>query len=91
MNKEIDRLIKEGHIIKLQKYSDKTFVSPIVTTLKKDGSIILALESRELSKQVHKNKYQMPNIDELVDGIRQIVAKRKAGEVYFVTLDFTYA
>ena len=47
--------------------------------MKKDGSIKLALESRELNKQVHKNKYQMPNIDELVDGISQIIAERKGG------------
>ena len=67
-DKESNRLINEGHIIKLQECSDKYFVSPIVITVKKDGSIKLALESRELNKQVHKNKYQMPNNDELVDG-----------------------
>ena len=33
----------------------------------------------------------MPNIDELLDGINQIIAERKAGDVYFTTLDFTYA
>ena len=33
----------------------------------------------------------MPNIDELVDGISQIIAERKARDVYFTTLDFTYA
>ena len=33
----------------------------------------------------------MPNIDELVDGISQIIAERKAGSVYFTTLDFKYA
>ena len=33
----------------------------------------------------------MPNIDELVDGLSQIIAERKAGDVYFTTLDFTYA
>ena len=63
----------------------------MVITVKKDGSIKLALESGELNKQVDKNKYQMPNIDELVDGISQIIAERKAGDVYFTTLDFTYA
>ena len=51
----------------------------------------MALESRELNKQVHENKYQMPNIDELVDGISQIIAERKAGDIYFTTLNFTYA
>ena len=79
VDKEINRLINEGHIVKLQECSDKYFVSPIVITVKKDGSIKLALESRELNKQVHKNKYQMPNIDELVDGISQIFAERRRG------------
>ena len=51
----------------------------------------MALESRELNKQVHKNKYQKPNIDELVDSISQIIAERKAEDVYFTTLDLTYA
>ena len=91
VDKEIDRLIKEGHIIKLQECSDKYFVSPIVITVKNDGSIKLALESGELKKQVHKNKYELPIIDELVDGVNQINAERKAGDVYFTTLDFTYA
>ena len=91
VGKEIDRLIKEGHIIKLQECLDKYFVSPVVITVKKDGCLKLALESRELNKQVHKNKYQMPNNDELVDGISQIIAERKAGGVYFTTLVFTYA
>ena len=68
-------------IIKLQECSDKYFVSPIVITVKKDGSTKLALESRELNKQVHKNKYQ----------ISQIIAEKKSGNVYFTTLDFTYA
>ena len=91
VDKEIHRLMNEGHIVKLQECSDKYFVSPIVITVKKDASIKLALESRELNKQVYKNKYQMPNIDELVDGISQIIAERKAGNVYFTTSDFTYA
>ena len=34
-DKEIHRLINEGHIVKLQDCSDKYFVSPIVITVKK--------------------------------------------------------
>ena len=67
MDKEIDKLLTQGHIEKLKECSD--FVSPIVITVKKDGSVKLALESRELNKQVHKNEYQMPNIEEFVDTI----------------------
>ena len=44
------------------------------------------LESRELSKQVHKNKYQMPNIEELMDTVGQTINQRKTGDVYFSTL-----
>ena len=88
VDKEIDRLIKEGHIIILQECSDKYFVSPIVIRVKKDGSIKLALESRELNKQVHMNKYQITNIDKLVDGISKIIAERKVGGCIFYNIGF---
>ena len=73
---EIDKLLKQGHIEKLPECSDKYFVSPIVITVKKDGSVKLALESRELNKQVHKNKYQMPNIEELMDTVGQTISEK---------------
>ena len=49
VDKEIHRLITKSHIIKLQECSDRQFFSPIVIKVKKDGSINLALESRELN------------------------------------------
>ena len=49
VDEKIHRLINEGHIVKLQECSDKYFISPIVITVKKDESIKLALESRELN------------------------------------------
>ena len=88
---EIDKLLKQGHIEKLTECSDKYFVSPIVTTVKKDGSVKLALESRELNKQGHKNKYQMPNIEELMDTVGQTISEKKPGDIYFTTMDLTYA
>ena len=91
VNKEINKLLRQGHIEKLEKCSDKYFVSPIVITVKKDGSVKLALESRELNKQVHKNKYQMPNIKELMDLVGQTLSERKPGNVYFSTMDLTHA
>ena len=54
IDKEIDQLIKEGHIIKMQDCLDKHFVFPMTITVKEDGSIKLALEPRELNKQVNK-------------------------------------
>ena len=91
VDKEISKLLQQGHIEKLEECSDKYFVSPIVITVKKYGSVELALESRELNKQVHKNKYQMPNIEELMDTVGQTISERKQGDVYFSTMDLTYA
>ena len=56
VGKEIDKLMAQGHIQKLEECSDKYFVSPIVITVKKHGSVKLALESTELKKQVHKKR-----------------------------------
>ena len=75
----------------IEKFLDKIFVSPIVITVKKDGSVKLALESRELKTEVHKNKYQMPNIEELMDIVGQTISERKQGDVFFSTMDLTYA
>ena len=68
---ELQRLQNEGHIEKISSCSDEHFISPIVITVKKDQSIKLALDSKVLNKAIHKNKYQMPNIDMLIDTISQ--------------------
>ena len=87
----IDKLLKQGHIEKLTECSDKYFVSLIVITVKEDGSVKLALDPRELNKQVHKNKYQMPNIEDLLDTVGQTISEKKPGDIYFTTMDLTYA
>ena len=88
LDKEIDKLLAQGHIEKLKERSDRYFDSPIVITVKKDGFVKLALESRELNKQVHENNNQMPNIE---DTIGKLISEKKQGEVYFTTIDLTYA
>ena len=91
VDKEIDKLLEQVYIQKLEECSEKYFVSPIVITVKKDGSVKFALESRELNKQLHKNKYQIPNIEELMDIVGQTISERKQGDVFFTTMDLTYA
>ena len=91
MDPEIDKLLKQSHIEKLEECSDKYFVSPIVITVKKDGSVKLALESRELNKQVHKTKYKMPNIEELMDTVGKTISEKKPGDIFCTTMDLTYA
>ena len=71
VNDELKKLLAENHIIKLNSCSDKNYISPIVITVKKDKTVNLALDSKILNKSIHKNKYHLPNIENLIDTIQQ--------------------
>ena len=89
---ELKKLSEQGHTEKLQECSDKNFFSPIVITVKKEKSVKLALHSKVLNEAIHKNKYQMPNIDSLIDSISQhINDSNQDDNVYFTTIDLKYA
>ena len=88
---EIQRLTSEGRIRKLKNCNEDQFISPILITVKKDGSLKIALDSKKLNEWVIKNKYQMPSKDELVDQIAQIITSKKHGRVWFTTVDSAYA
>ena len=55
VDKETQKLLSQGHIEKIDVCSDKYFVSPIIITVKKEGSVKLALDLRELKKQADEN------------------------------------
>ena len=87
----MERLQNEGHIEKLSSCSDEHFISPIVITVKKDQSINLALDSKVLNKAIHKNKYEMPNTDMLIDTISQHLTNTQNGQqAYFTTFELKY-
>ena len=91
-NIELNKLLDEKHILKLSSCPDKYFISSIVVTVKKDQTIKLALDSKVLNKAVHKNKYQMPKIDTLIESIsQQISAPASQNTTYFSTIDLKYA
>ena len=70
---EIKLLMEQGHVEKLDKCTTDFFMAPIVLTAKKDGSTKLALNAKPMNAQIWKNKYQMPNIHELIDSAAQII------------------
>ena len=51
----------------------------------------MALDSKILNKAIHKNKYQMPNIDSLIQTISQTLSNSPHETAYFATLDLQYA
>ena len=84
---ELNKLMDQNHIIKLDKFSDRQFNSPIVISVKKDQTVKFALDSKKINKFIHKNKYQMPNIELLLDNIAQVVKSDKSKQTLFSTLD----
>ena len=88
VEKEIEKLLLEGHIQRLDKCSSDCFIAPIFITAKKDDSIKLALDARHINRQLYRNKYQMPNVEELLDGVSQIVTARAAGTLFFTVQGF---
>ena len=87
----MEKLLKEGHIKCLDKCTSDCLIAQIVITVKKDDSIKLALDAKPINRQLFKNKYQMPNVDQLLDGVSQIVTANTNGTLYFSVLDLKYA
>ena len=61
--------------VQLQELLDKDFIrpsvsrwgAPVLFVKKKDGSMRLCIDYRELNKVTIKNKYPLPKIDDLFD------------------------
>ena len=87
---ELSKLLTEGHITKPDKCTSDCFIAPIVITVKKDDSIKLALDAKPINRQLYNNKYQMPNVDESLDGVSQLVTVITAGTLYFTVLDLKH-
>ena len=91
VSEELKSLVRDGHITKLDKCTTDHFINPIVITAKKDRSIKLAMDAKALNAQIWKIKYQMPNIQELIDSGAQIITSDVPGSVWFTSFDLKYA
>ena len=91
VGKEINKLIKQGHIEKTNNIDENCFVSPAVVTVKKDKLVKIALDSRKLNEITIKRKAQMPNIEELISRISRKIADDPADEIWASKLDLDYA
>ena len=69
----------------------QTIYQPNCYHSQKNQSVKLALDSKKINKYIHKNKYQMPNIDPLLGNIAQVVKSDKSNKTFFSNLDLRYA
>ena len=88
---EIERLLKEGLIERVSEVTDKQFIQPVVITVKKGKSVKIALDARALNNEIVKDKYQMPNLEHLVDLVAEQLDNKENGEALYTSLDMRYA
>ena len=89
VDRKIKNLLDQGHIERVDTIKDDVFIQPIVLTVKKDRSVKIALDARALNDSIAKDKYQMPNLENLMD----MVAKKidgKEGQVFYSSVDMKY-
>ena len=90
VEKEINKLMKPGHIEKANNIDENCFVSPAVITTKKDKSVKNALDSRKLNEITMKRRAQMPNMEELISRISRKIADRPADGIWISKFDLDY-
>ena len=90
VDQEINNLLEQSHIEKADSTKDDVFIQPVVITVKKDGSIKIALDARALNDSIAKDEYQMPNLENLLDMVAGKIEGEK-GEVIYSSVDLKYA
>ncbi len=91
VEKEVKKLIDEGHREELAEVGEDTFVSPVVITHKNDGTVKNALDSTELNKQIIKKTMQLPLLAELLDQICMKISANRKATPYISTIDLKYS
>ena len=67
VGRELEKLIKTGHLEKVKHVDEDCFVSPVVITVKSDKCVKIALDSRKLNDSCIKLRPHMPNMEELLN------------------------
>ena len=90
---EIANLIKESHIRRIDNINinDEVFIQLTVITVKRDKRVKVALDARQLNNAIKNDKYQMPNLDNLMEQVAEIINSTNEGSVRFTSLDMQYA
>jgi hypothetical protein len=68
IKRQIQELLQKGHI----RLSSMPCGSPIVLVQKKDGTWRLCIDYRELNKITVRNRYPIPQIDDLLDQLKGV-------------------
>ena len=73
LKKQLDELLRKGYI----RPSSSPWGSPAIFVGKKDGSLRMCIDYRQLNEVTIKNKYPLPRIDDLFDQLSGAILKNR--------------
>ena len=88
---ELKKLIRTGHLEKINDVDEDCFVSPVVITVKSDKSVKIALDSRKLNDSCIKMRPHMPNMEELLNQISVEITRDRTTQLFMSKIDLDYA
>ena len=91
VGRELEKLIKSGHLEKIKDVDKDCFVSPVVITVKSDKSVKIALDSRKLSDSCITMRPHMPNMEELLNQISVEITRDRTTQLFMSKIDLDYA
>ena len=87
---EMEKLIEKRHLEKADKSTENCFISPAIITIRKDKSVKIALDSRNLNEACVERKAAMPNMEELISKTSSEITKNNV-EIWMSKIDSDYA
>ena len=91
VERELEKLVKTGHLEKINDVDEGCFVSPVVITVKNDKSVKIALDSRKLNDNSTKMRPNMPNMEELLNQISVEISRDRTLQLFISKIDLDYA
>ena len=90
VGKELEKLIRTGHLAKINDVDEDCFVSPVVITIKSDKSVKVALGSRKLNDSCIKMRPHMPNMEEILNQISVEITRDRTVQLFLPKIDLDY-
>ena len=91
VGRELEKLIKAGHLEKVNNVDEDCFVSPVVITVKNDKSVKIALDSRKLNDSCIKRRQHMPNMEELLNQVSVEIKRDGTLQLSISKIDLDYS
>ena len=91
VGKELEKLIKTGHLEKVKHVDEDCFVSPVVVTVKIDKSVKIALDSRNVNDSCIKIRPHMSIMEELLNQVSVEITRDRTKELKISKIDLDYA